>query len=195
MSGSGIRRAMIASVAASAAVLVAGPMASNASAAIFYRTISNGKGLMLSSSSAADNAPVVFVPEFKEDRRFSGASAGDPDTPQKLRWAQVRINNGLSIVHKATGRCLDVERGAEGGGARAVRAKAVLNPCDGTFSQRWKDLGAGKVNPHGFQNEWNHLLLTNTGTSAVLEPINPKRDSAAQAKDVQSFTLNFVEVA
>ncbi|MET7550847.1 RICIN domain-containing protein [Streptomyces sp. NPDC005500] len=187
--------AVTAVVAASAAALVVGPLTSSAAAATFFRTVSNGNGLMLSSSSSsASNAPVIFGPEFKEDPKFKGATVGDPDTPAKLRWAQVTINGGLSVVHKATGQCLDVERSAEQLRADAVGAKVVLNPCDGTFSQRWFDLGAQQVNPHGYQNHWNKLILTNTGTTAVLEGSNSKLPAAERSKHVQTFLLNFVEV-
>ncbi|MFJ7305893.1 RICIN domain-containing protein [Streptomyces sp. NPDC099088] len=189
------RAALSGAAVASAVALVTGPMITSAASATFFRTVSDGNGQMLTSSAADSNSPVVFSKGYKERTEFKSAIAGDPKTPEKFKWAQVMITDGLSIVHEKTGKCLDVERRAEPRRGKAIGSKVVLNPCDGTYSQQWIDLGASHVNPHSFKNRWASLILTSDGKGVTLEKSTKGLSVAQKEKRIQSLTLNFVEVS
>jgi len=166
-----------------AAVLAGVSLAQPSYAADTFRTWTDGIGVnadlkQFEPSSAANNTPIRFVKAFTPDRRFTGATVGDPNTPKTLQWAEIAAPNaGFTLLrNRATGLCLDIGLGREAalasgsdqsGGAGAA---LVARQCDGSLSQQWKDLSRGQTNPHTFQNNWTKLILTKSGTAATLQP-------------------------
>jgi hypothetical protein len=176
-------------VAASAAVAMAGPLASDASAAAFIRTVESQKaGLQLSISSPEHNAPLVFVPRKGEFVCSTCAQAG---VPAERGWEQKKLVsnvNGVSLINKATGMCVDIDPAAQEFGANGAGAKVVLAECDDTPSQQWRVFFATFGNQNTFQNQHNGLILTNTGNEALIQPFNNSTLSPAErAQRVQTF--------
>ncbi|MFJ7305623.1 RICIN domain-containing protein [Streptomyces sp. NPDC099088] len=193
-----IRRAYgTAVVAAAAAVLLAGPLTSGASAATFLRTIdSNQAKLQLSVTSNQNNSPLAFVPRFAEQPACS--TCGVPNTPPNLSWAQVKVApnaTGISLVNKQTGKCADVAANLQQSGAQATGSRLVLAACDGTLSQQWK-VNSATGNSSTFQNVLNQLVLTDAQGKPILEPItvNNTLSAAERAKHVQIFGSTLVKV-
>ncbi|TCC34884.1 RICIN domain-containing protein [Kribbella sindirgiensis] len=205
------RPAAVAMLAASAGLALASQAVQTASAATFFRTVNSTSisgqqaSLQMSISSAQNNSALKFVPRFQGTSDC--ATCGVPNTPSELAWGQVKFvpnSTGVSLVNKATGKCADVEAGAQQNPGQAVGAKVVLAVCDGTLSQRWKvSLFSG--NGSTFQNllpgTGKVLVLTNNNNGsnsgqAILEPsnVNVGLSNAERLKHIQIFGSTFVNM-
>jgi hypothetical protein len=177
-------------IAVAAAALFAGPLAQSASAATFFRTFNDANAnTSLAISSSRNNAPLVFVPEF--EGTFVCASCGIAGIPDQQVWSEERLvpgNRATFLVNRATGKCADIELDAQAPDANAVGAQVVLAPCDGTSSQRWKNLFAAGGNQNTFQNELTGLFLTNHAADGVILANSAGRLPAQEKRlNVQTF--------
>ncbi|GAB3933933.1 hypothetical protein GCM10029976_042170 [Kribbella albertanoniae] len=159
-------------------------VASASTTAIFFRTYQIGVGadkVQFAPSDRRSNSPLTFVPAFVPDRRFSGATVGDPNTPRDRQWAIVSsLEPGArSIVNRATETCADIEEDRERtpavdpDGRDPMGARVVLRTCDGTKSQRWKVVTASGNSTH-FVNLFTNLVFTQTGDAITLQPFQKR---------------------
>jgi hypothetical protein len=177
-------------VAIAAAALFAGPLAQHASAATFFRTVNDANAqTSLAISSSRNNAPLVFVPEF--EGKFVCATCGISGIPDEQVWSEERLVPGSRatfLVNRATGKCADIELDAQAPDANAIGARVVLAPCDGTSSQRWKNLFQAFGNQSQFQNELTGLILTNhAADGVVLANFANKLPAQEQRQNIQTF--------
>jgi hypothetical protein len=184
------RRVVVGLIVAATAALFAGPLAQSASAATFFRTVNSAQAkTQLAISSSQNNAPLVFVPEFKGT--FVCATCGIADIPNKQLWSLEKLGvstPNVFLVNRQTDKCADVELAAQAPGADALGAKVVIAPCDGTASQRWKHLFAAAGNQSTFQNELTGLILTNNAVEGVvLENFANFRTVTERLQHVQTF--------
>lgn len=114
-------------------------------------------------------------------------------TPDRQVWKSERARQGrgaINLVHAPSTRgenprplCLDVD-----GDSRAVGARLVLRPCDGTESQAWRQLTA--VPPSHFQNLESGLKMEVAGGRLVQAEFAPRDAADARARtNAQLFFL------
>ena len=100
------RRLFVGLVVAAAAALLAGPLAQSASAATFFRSINSASAnTSLAISSSQNNAPLVFVPEFKG--KFVCATCGIAGIPTSICGAGELAWQPLCLA-TADDKCADV---------------------------------------------------------------------------------------
>ncbi|MGW6278472.1 RICIN domain-containing protein [Kribbella sp. NPDC055071] len=135
----------------------------------------------------SSSGQIRFVKAFEEGGQFSGATAGDPNTPRILQWDRVPSGEKGFIVlrNRATGQCVDIPRNKQNVRIsdlpdKLIGVGLVSADCDASSSQKFKE-NTGTGNHFTFRNQLAGLFFakTTSGGRTVATLQRPSRQTFA----------------